>query len=680
MSRAATLVIACLAMPVLASVARAQQPEPPPAQPPHNPPHGEPGHVHNPVEQGHLRPPAPLQKNLVPVPMSQVRIAPETFWDKRLQAVHTMALPAALAKLEAAGSIQNFAIAAGKASAERKGALYTDSDVYKVIEGAAYILSEYPDEALAARIDALVDTIAAAQQADGYLNTCHQVPTGGKVPAKWSDIAHGHELYCAGHLIEAGIAMKTATGKTKLLDVARKLADHIEKSFGPGKKLDPPGHAEIEIALCKLSEATGEAKYLALAKFFVDQRGNHTGRKSQGEYAQDHAPLRSQKAAVGHAVRAMYLYAGATDVARMAKDDTLLPPLEALWKDVVDTKMYVTGGIGVDKKSEGFGAAFELPNDTAYAETCASIGMALWGHRMLLATGDARYADVVDTQIHNAILGAISIKGDTFAYQNPLETNGDHPRQEWFDTACCPTNLVRFLPQLPGMIFATSGNSIYICQYVPCEAEFDVAGTKVKIKMQTDWAFSGRINLKIEPEKQMTFAVKLRRPGWCKEVAYQHDLKEQEHNAVFPGTEAGWETYERRYDPNDGANAHMLGPVRRVTAPAEVAADKGRVAIVRGPLVFALEGVDQQHKSAHALVLPETTTSFPVFDKPDKQITTVRAIKAKGQRVETGADGKPATKPAELIFVPYFLTGNRGKSDMLVWVPTTPDLATPSAQ
>jgi DUF1680 family protein len=622
--------------------------------------------------------PGPLQKNLTPVPASKVHLI-GGFWSERLETIRTVSLPAVLKKCEDTGRIQNFAIAAGKAQGKHQGRVYDDSDVYKAIEGAAWCLGITPDPALGSRIDALVDTIASAQDKDGYLDTAYQIAgDDGKTKARWTDIKDGHELYCAGHLIEAAVALQKTTGKTKLLDVAKKLADHIDKTFGPGKKMDVPGHPEIELALCKLAEATEEKRYTALAKFFVDQRGAK-GHTSHGEFAQDHKPLREQTEAVGHAVRAMYLYTGAADVARMTEDDTLIAPLETLWKDVVENKMYVTGGIGSSKENEGFTAAHDLPNDTAYCETCASIGMAMFSQRLALATGDARYADVVDTEIHNAILAGLSMKGDLFSYDNPLESRGDFERKDWFDTACCPTNVVRFLPQLPGMIFATSGNTIYVLQYVPCKADIEIAGVNVHLQIDTDWPFKSAVSVKIEPEKQMTFGIKFRRPQWCKQVAYEHDLKEREHYQDYPGTDAGWEAYERRYDPNDGCVIALLGPVRRVTAP-DVAADRDRVAIVRGSVVFALEGLDQEGGSAHAMVLPDSVTSMPVFDKPDKKLNTIRAVKAKGQRVVAGPGGKLDANKADLLFVPYFLWGNRGKSDMIVWVPTKPDLARPAGQ
>ncbi len=646
-----------------------QQPAPPQNGQPAAPANGQqPGGA---AGQAHDNTPAPLQKNLTPVPASQVKLLPG-YWSERITTIRTVTLPAIFKKCEETGRIQNFAIAAGKAQGKHQGQVYDDSDVYKALEGAAWCLGITPDPALQARVDALVDTIAAAQDKDGYLDTAFQIKgDDGKAKARWTDIAGGHELYCAGHLIEAAVALKTATGNTKLLDVAKKLADHIDKTFGPGKKMDPPGHPEIELALCKLNEATGEARYLALAKFFVDQRGAK-GHTSQGEYAQDTAPLREQKSAVGHAVRAMYLYSGAADVAHLAQDDTLIAPLETLWKDVVDNKMYVTGGIGSSKANEGFTVAHDLPNDTAYSETCASIGMAMFSHRLALATGDAKYADLVDLEMQNAILSGLSRTGDKFAYANPLESNGSLERKDWFDTACCPANLARFIPQVPGMMFATAGNTIYVLQYASCDANIMIAGVNVHLRMDTDWPFSSLVKVAIEPDKQLTFGIKFRRPEWCKDVAYEHDLKEREHYQSYPGTEAGWETYERRYDPNDGAAISLAGPVRRLTAP-DVAADKGRVAIARGPVVFMLEGRDQPGGSAHAMVLPDSVTSMPVFDKPDKTLeVSIRAIKAKGQRVEPGAGGKSVASPAELIFVPYFMWGNRGKSDFVVWVPTAP--------
>lgn len=649
--------------------ALAQQP-PAPVEPGHE------GHDHGAAPaQATPDTPAPpkignaIQKHLAPIGFEQVKLK-DGFWNDRLEVNRKVTIDACLAKCEETGRIQNFAIAGGLAKGEHKGLLYDDSDVYKVLEGIGYSLVQHRDPALEAKADAIIEKIAAAQRPDGYLNTYYQLKEPDK---RWTNIQYGHELYCAGHLFEAAVAYSAATGKSKLLDVAKKLADHIDQTFGPGKKLDPCGHPEVELALVKLSNATGEKRYLNLAKFFVEQRGSTKGRTSFGEYAQDHKPLRDQTEIVGHAVRAMYLYSGAVDVAAATNDDTLLAPLEKIWKDVVTTKMYVTGGIGSSAANEGFTAPYDLPNDSAYCETCASVGMALWNQRMLLATGEAKYGDIVEKELYNGILAGVSADGSKFFYDNPLGSRGDHERVPWFDCSCCPTNIARFLPSIPGLVFAKSGNSIYVSQYVPCEANIEVNGVMVNLKMTTDWPYAGRVNIDINPEKPVTFALKLRRPGWCRTVVYQHDKKEREHQSEFPPGDAAWELYERLYEPNDAVAAHFLGPIRREYAAPEVKADQGRVAICKGPLVYAAEGLDNRG-SARSIVLPKEASASVVL-KADTTLSSIRAIKAKGFTVDRDALGTRAWRPADVILLPYFQWANRGKSDMTVWLAETPEVA-----
>jgi DUF1680 family protein len=368
------------------------------------------------------------------VPFERVRLE-DSFWKPKVETNRTVTVEACLAKCEETGRIANFARCGGLEPGPHQGLLFNDSDVYKVIEGAAYTLATTRDAALEARLDVLIDKIAAAQQPDGYLNTYYTMVEPAQ---RWKNIAHGHELYCSGHLIEAAVAYEAATGKRKLLDVALRLVDHIDATFGPGKKLDPPGHEELELALVKLWRRTQEPRHLALARFFVDQRGSAQGRERFGDYAQDHLPIREQREIVGHAVRAMYLYSGVADVAGITGDAELWTALDAIWHDVVDTKMYVTGGIGSSASNEGITHSFDLPNETAYCETCAQIGMALWNQRMFLATGEGRFADIVELELFNGFLSGVSASGDRFFYANPLASAGDRARVPWFDLLLLP--------------------------------------------------------------------------------------------------------------------------------------------------------------------------------------------------------------------------------------------------
>src|SRR5262245_34132941 len=394
--------------------------------------------------------PAPAQ-SLTAVPFQAVRIA-DGFWGPRMERNRTITIEANLRQCEVTGCINNFAVAGKVRGGKHRGLLFYDSDLYKVIEGIAYTLTLKPDPALEKRADAIIDLIAAAQQPDGYLNTYYTLV---KPRERWKNIQHGHELYCAGHLIEAAVAYHQATGKRKLLDVARKFADHIISVFGPGRRLDTCGHEEIELALVKLYRATAERRYLEQAQFFLDVRGRADKRRLFGEYAQDHKPVRQQREVAGHAVRAMYLYCGMADVAVVTGDRELTAALESIWRDVVERKMYVTGGIGPSAHNEGFTVPYDLPNDSAYAETCAAVGMALWNHRMfLMSGGDGKYADVLERVVYNGLLSGVSLAGDCFFYVNPLGSVGRHHRQTWFECSCCPGNVVRYLAGMGERVYA----------------------------------------------------------------------------------------------------------------------------------------------------------------------------------------------------------------------------------
>ena len=408
------------------------------------------------------------------VPFEKLHLA-DAFWGPKIETNRTATIEANLSQCETTGRIKNFAVAGKLVPGRHEGALFNDSDVYKVIEGIAYTLTSQRDAELEERADEIIDQIAAAQQPDGYLNTYY---TLAEPHARWKNIQYGHELYCAGHLIEAAVAYKQATGKDKLLKVAERLADHIARLFGPDKRHEASGHEEIELALVKLWQATGERRFLDQARFFLDIRGRADGRKLFGEYAQDHKPVREQSEVTGHAVRAMYLYAAMADVAAATGDRELFASLERIWQDVVGRKMYVTGGIGPSAHNEGFTVPYDLPNDSAYAETCAAIGMALWNHRMFLMTGDGKYADVLEREVYNGLLSGVSLSGDRFFYVNPLGSKGGHHRVPWFDCSCCPTNIVRYIPGLGERIYATRDDELWTVLYAAGTAEVTLGGKR----------------------------------------------------------------------------------------------------------------------------------------------------------------------------------------------------------
>ncbi|HLW65066.1 MAG TPA: beta-L-arabinofuranosidase domain-containing protein, partial [Gemmataceae bacterium] len=540
-------------------------------------------------------------QHLTPVPFPQVHID-DTFWNPRLRANQTATIAANLRQCEITGRLKNFASAAKQAEGKHQGFLFNDSDVYKVIEGIAYSLTVKRDPELEKRVDAVIDQIAAAQQPDGYLNTYFTVV---KPEERWKGLAHSHELYCAGHLIEAGVAYYQATGKDKLLNVAKKFTDYIISVFGPGKRIETSGHEEIELALIKLYHLTNEQKYLDQARFFLEVRGRAEQRKLFGEYAQDHKPIREQDEVTGHAVRAMYLYCAIADLAAIGGDKQLMANLEKIWKDVTERRMYITGGIGSSASNEGFTVPYDLPNDAAYCETCAAVGMALWNHRMFLMTGDGKYADVLERAVYNGLLSGVSLSGDRFFYTNPLASTGKHQRAEWFDCACCPTNVVRYVPGIGERMYATRDNQIYTVLYAANTSDVTVPSGKVKIKQDTHYPWEENILLRLEPEMPATFGLNLRIPGWCKEFAVL--VNGEKHTAE---SKNGFVRIEREWKKGDVVELKLAMPVQRVHADPNVKADVGRVALQRGPLVYCLEGIGN-NGSVRSLVLP-----------PDSKLTT----------------------------------------------------------
>lgn len=597
------------------------------------------------------------------VPFQHVRID-DAFWGPRLRVNRTATIEANLHQCEITGRIDNFAIAGKLKVGKHKGELYNDSDVYKVLEGIAYTLTLERDAGLEKRTDAIIDQIAAAQQADGYLNTYFTLV---KPTERWRNIQHGHELYCAGHLIEAAVAYHQATGKRKFLDVAIRLADHIGTVFGPGKRFETCGHEEIELALVKLHRATGKKAYLEQAKFFLDARGQSDGRKPFGEYAQDHKPIREQREVTGHAVRAMYLYCGMADVAALTDDAGLRGALEQIWRDVTERKMYLTGGIGPSAHNEGFTVPYDLPNDSAYAETCAAIGMALWNHRMFLMSGAGKYADVLEREVYNGLLSGVSLGGERFFYVNPLGSVGKHHRVPWFDCSCCPTNLVRFLPALGERVYAQRDNTVRTELYLGNSAAIQLKDGKVRLTQRTKYPWAESIEIAVEPEKPFTFAIELRIPGWCKgaEVAVNGSALKS-----APATD-GYVRLAREWQAGDTIQLRLPMPVERVHADPRVKADVGRVALQRGPVVYCLEGVDNGGQSRD-LVLPADPKPTMVFKK--ELLGGVVVVRGEAQRVAIGADGKRTSKPVTFTAVPYFAWDNRAPGPMVVWLPEKPEL------
>jgi len=613
------------------------------------------------------------------------------FWKPRLAVLRERTLPHELAWCEKTGRLANFDIAAGRAEGQHQGYFFNDSDVYKVLEGAAYLIEFFPeDRELRELADGLIERIAAAQQEDGYLNTYFQVAQPGQ---RWTDDRY-HELYCAGHLIEAATAHFQATGQRRLLDVAVRLANHIDSVFGPGRRLEAPEHPEIELALLKLWRVTGEKRYLDLAGFFVEQRGQPRGREGWGEYAQDHLPIRQQREVVGHAVRAMYLLAAATELAALTGDQELAAALDALWEDLTSRKMYVTGGIGVVGHSEGFATGYDLPNERAYAETCASIGLALWSARMSRLHRDARYMDVFERAVYNGVLSGISLTGDRFLYVNPLASSGvatfrtgggkqgesrSH-RQEWFKCACCPPNLLRFIPTIGGYAYAHAGDELYVNLLLASRTKVRLQSGEVEVTQETDYPWDGKVHIRVEPQSPFTFELYVRVPGWCAGAR----LSLNGRPVSPPELRRGYARLSRTWQPGDVVDLELPMPVVRVECHPLVEANRGRIALQRGPLVYCLEQADNPD-GVLDLAIPRSAV-LSVERRPDLLggITVISGPALRqsalpwNQRLYRPAGDWPPPEPTRFVAIPYYAWDNRTPGEMAVWIPEDPRLTRPT--
>ncbi len=602
-------------------------------------------------------------ERLKPVPLSNVEIT-DGFFHEKLKVLRESTVKACMRKCYETGRIQNFDVASGRKKGKFMGYRFNDSDVYKMIEGAAYLLQVRRDRNLEKAVDTIIEKISAAQGKDGYLNTYYTVVKPGE---RWRNVAHGHELYCAGHLIEAGIAYFRATGKRKLLDTAIRFADYILETFNDRGLKYPPGHEEIELALVKLARLTGGMKYLRLAEFFVDQRGNGNGHKLYGEYAQDHLPVREQKEAVGHAVRAMYLYSAMADLLMEGVDHGLWSALSSLWKDVTERKMYITGGIGSFGGNEGFTRPYDLPNDSAYCESCAAIGLAFWAERMFLLTGDMKYGNVLERVLYNGLLSGLSFSGDRFFYRNPLASRGEIHRKEWYNCACCPPNLLRYIASIGGRIYATGKQSLYVNLYISSVAEVSVGGRKLKVRMETKYPWEGKVELVLFPGEAMDFRLCLRIPDWApwEWVKSLRINGEKVSSYILSGSML---CIERKWAEGDRVEFGCKILPRRVYADKRVWWDAGRAALMYGPLVYCLEACDNGGR-ARNIVLPREASLEARWD--GGLLGGIVTIRSEGTRLLKGG----GTGKAKLLAVPYHLWDNRAPGEMEVWIPEDPSLA-----
>jgi len=629
--------------------------------------------------------------NVKPVPFSKVHVD-DAFWGPRLVTNRTVTIPYAFEQCQATDRISNFEKAAGLREGGHVGARFNDSDVYKIMEGAAYSLQVHPARLMRLYLDQLIRIMAAAQWEDGYLYTPYSIPK--RQPEKrWTDIPSAHEQYCIGHMYEAAVAHYEVTGDSTFLEVAKKNADLIRRVFNADGRTDPPGHEEIEIGLCKLYRVTGDEEYLNQAKFFLDQRGRK-GRRGRdgrgglyGMYSQDHVPVVEQARAVGHSVRAAYLYTGMADVAALTGDMEYVKAIDTIWRDVVATKLYVTGGIGAAGGHEGFGGAYELPNMTAYCETCASIANALWNHRMFLMHGDAKYVDVLERTMYNAALAGVSLEGDRFFYPNVLESIGGRERSPWFGCACCPSNVARFIPSVPGFAYARKDRDLYVNLFIGGKVTVGGAGSKVTLDQRTRYPWEGNVKIAVRPANEQAFALCIRIPGWARNQPVPSDLYSfvekvdrqvsiKVNGRAHPLTlRQGYARIERTWKAGDTVELDLPMPVRRVISHAKVTSNKGKVALQRGPVVYCLEGVDNDGKVLD-LVIPDDAelTARPRGDLLGG-VVTIAGQALTARRMLDGRIVPDASRGFTAI--PYYAWAHRGRGNMTVWPARVPAASRP---
>ncbi len=617
-----------------------------------------------------------------PVNFSQVNIT-DAFWKPTMDVVATTTLQACIYQTEVkTPRIRNFEKVARGKGEKHEGIFYDDSDVYKALEAIAYSLKNHPDPAIEKKADEWIDKIAAAQLPDGYIGTYY---TLGKLDDRWSDMSM-HEDYNGGHLLEAGVAYFNATGKRKLLDVCIRFADYFDSLFGPGKRHWVTGHQELELALVKLYRVTNNKKYLNLAYWLLEERGHKFAKGytwtdwKDTAYAQDAVPVRDQKEITGHAVRAMYLYTGAADVAALTGDEGYMKAMNTVWEDVVYRNMYVTGGIGSSGNNEGFSNDYDLPNEQAYCETCASVGMVFWNQRMNLMTGDTKFIDVLEKSLYNGARDGLSLSGDRFFYGNPLASNGRHFRREWFGTACCPANIARLVASLGDYVYGVSDKGLWINLFVGSNTTLKYGKTDVPVKLATNYPWDGNVKVTLDPKSKVKFAIHVRIPGWALGQAAPGDLYKFEEGSISNFTlslngkpvtyvlDKGYATIDREWKKGDQLELILPMDVKRIVSRAELKQDEDRVALQRGPLVYCVEGADNNGK-AWDLILPDHATFKTSFQKD--LLNGVTTIQFEAPCIQVSPDGKSvSTQQKTITAIPYYSWANRGQNPMQVWLPT----------
>lgn len=630
-----------------------------------------------------------------PVPFTQVKIT-DTFWGARLKAHHDVTLPLAFDKCRESGRYENFVKAAHPSEEYKVGGFpFDDTDVYKSIEGAAYSLHTYPDKALEARIDSIVELMAAAQEPDGYLNTSRTMnpahPHDWMGPRRWEKEEElSHELYNLGHMAEGAVAYWQATGKRRFLDITCRYADCVCKAIGPeeGKMHIVPGHEIAEMALVRLYLATGTKRYLDEAAYFVNERGRTSHRS---EYSQSHQPVTEQREAVGHAVRAGYLYSGMADVAALTGDTAVLHAIDRIWENIVGCKLYVTGGVGSTSAGEAFGRNYELPNATAYCETCAAIANVYLNQRLFLLHGESKYIDVMERTLYNGLISGVSIDGGSFFYPNPLSSNGNYHRDAWFGCACCPSNIARFLPSVPGYVYAVRGASAYVNLYMASEATLSVNGKNISLRQEGYYPWSGYAKISLA-KGSGAFALRLRVPGWAKGEAVPSDLYTFADSATAAPykllvngkeyaarEENGYLVVDRKWRKGDNVEVTFDTPVRTLRANKAVKADEGRLAVQRGPIVYCAEWPDNDF-SVHSVLLNQHPHFALEVEK--EKLGGYVGLSTAAQSLSYAPDGKLSVKDVTLRLIPYYAWAHRGTGAMDVWLPVSVSAvsATPSTK
>jgi hypothetical protein len=611
-----------------------------------------------------------------PVDIKNVELN-DNFWLPKINVIQDTTIHYSFDKCDSEGRMQNFLVAGGKIKGGYKGKMpFDDTDLYKIIEGASYSLISKPNKNLDAYLDSIIAIIKTGQEPDGYLTTWFTIDRQ-KPPAwwvkpstsRWENESSSHELYNSGHLFEAATAHYLATGKKNFLNIAIKNADLLVENFGPNKLRIPPGHQIVETGLIKLYRITKNQKYLELAKFFLDQRGDSTTHKLFGSYSQDHIPVINQEEAVGHAVRALYMYAGMTDVGVMFNDKNYIDAVNKIWENIVDKKMYITGGLGSRHDGEAFGDNYELPNLSAYNETCAAIGSVYWNQRLFLLTGNSKYYDIIERTLYNGLISGISLDGKNFFYPNPTESDGQYKfnmgsctRQPWFDCSCCPTNLIRFIPSIPGLIYAAHKDSVFINLFASNKAQLSVDGNELEIEQKTNYPWSGKINFYINPLKEKQFTLKIRIPGWASNKTAPGNLYSYLTNAeskislkINGGEQKiilknGYAEISRTWNKGDKVEIVLPMTVREVIANEKVKYDSSKVAFEYGPIVYCAEEID--NKNISDVKIPASVK----FNTEEKNILSNNFLSVRAN-----------LENEELNLIPYYLWSNRGVGKMKVW-------------